>query len=80
MTDPKPALQRMHATAATMALMLGLCAPVVWYAARLLGSHGPAADLTDLSAAELLIALGLLALPFIALRRLGIAWQRSADE
>ncbi len=67
-------------TAGTVALMLCLCAPAAGYAVLLLDRHGRAAGLADLSAAEWLLALGLLALPFAALRLLRIDWQRSADE
>ncbi|MBI4988176.1 MAG: hypothetical protein HZC23_05070 [Rhodocyclales bacterium] len=55
--------------------MMGLCAPLAWYAGRLLDRHGPAASLAGLPPLELLLAVGLLALPFAALRLLGIDWQ-----
>lgn len=59
----------------TVLFMMGLCAPLAWYAGRLLDRHGPAASLAGLPPLELLLAVGLLALPFAALRLLGIDWQ-----
>lgn len=59
----------------TILFMLGLCAPLVWYAGMLPGRHGPAASLADLPPLELLLAMALLALPFAALRLLRVDWQ-----
>lgn len=59
----------------TVLFMMGLCAPLAWYAGRLLDRHGPAASLAGLPPLELLFATGLLALPFVALRLFGVAWQ-----
>lgn len=61
-------------TAPTLALMLALCAPLAGYACWLLDRHGPAASLSGLTALELLGAGGLLSLPFVALRLLGVNW------
>lgn len=61
-------------TAPTLMLMPALCGPLVGYACWLLERHGPAASLSGLSAPELLGAAGLLALPFAALRLLGVHW------
>lgn len=60
---------------ATVLLMLALCAPLAWYASRLLERHGPTASLAGLPPLELLIACCLLALPFAALRLLRVRWQ-----
>lgn len=59
----------------TVLFMMGLCAPLAWYAGRLLDRHGPAASLADLPSLELLLAAALLALPFVALRLLRVDWQ-----
>ena len=60
---------------ATVLFMMGLCAPLGWYAGRLLDRHGPTASLAGLPPLELLLAMGLLALPFVALRLLRVDWQ-----
>jgi hypothetical protein len=62
-------------TAPAIMLMLGLCAPLGGYAAWLLDRHSPAVSLIALSPLELLPAIGLLALPFVALRLLRVDWQ-----
>lgn len=61
--------------AATLLLMVALCAPLVWHADRLIARHGLAARLADLPPLELLAAFCLLALPFVALRLLRVRWQ-----
>ncbi len=55
--------------------MMGLSAPLIWYAHSLLDLHGPAASLSGLAPLELLLAMGLLALPFVVLRLLRVDWQ-----
>lgn len=62
-------------TAPVVMLMLGLCAPLGGFAAWLLDRHSPAVSLTALSPPEWLLAIGLLALPFAALRLLRVDWQ-----
>ncbi len=62
-------------TVSAIMLMLGLCAPLGGYAAWLAGHHDPAVNLAALSTLELLTAVGLLALPFAALRLLRVDWQ-----
>jgi hypothetical protein len=62
-------------TAPTIMLMLGLCAPLGGYTAWLLDRHSPAVSLAALSPLELLPAIGLLALPFVALKLLRVDWQ-----
>lgn len=62
-------------TAATVLFMMGLCAPLGWYAGRLFDRHGPTTSLAGLPPLELLLAMGLLALPFVALRLLRVDWQ-----
>lgn len=61
--------------AATILLMVALCAPLVWHVDRLIARHGLAARLIDLPPLELLAASSLLALPFVALRLLRVRWQ-----
>lgn len=61
--------------AATVPLLIGLCAPLAWQADRLIARHGFAARLADLPPLELLATFCLLALPFVALRLLRIRWQ-----
>ena len=62
-------------TGATIVFMLGLCAPLVWYTGQLHESHGPIANIAGLPPLELLLAVGLLALPFVVLKLLRIDWQ-----
>lgn len=69
--EPRPKQE----VAATILLMVGLCAPLVWYVGRLIARHGMAASLADLPPQELLAAFCLLALPFVALRLLRVRWQ-----
>lgn len=62
-------------TAATILFMMGLCVPLCWYAGHLLDRYGATASLAGLPPLELLLATGLLALPFAALRLLRVDWQ-----
>lgn len=68
---PRPPL----GVAATILLMVVLCAPLAWHADRLIARHGLAARLADLPPLELLAAFCLLVLPFVALRLLRVRWQ-----
>ncbi len=61
--------------AATVLLMIVLCAPLAWHADRLIARHGLAASLADLPPLELLAAFCLLVLPFVALRLLRVRWR-----
>ena len=66
-------------TVATILFMMGLCAPLGWYAQWLHGQYGPAANLTELAPLELLIAAVLLALPFVVLRLFRVDWQAERE-
>lgn len=68
---PQPPL----GVAATILLMVVLCAPLAWHADRLIARHGLPARLADLPPLELLTAFCLLVLPFVALRLLRVRWQ-----
>ncbi len=68
---PRPPL----GAAATILLMVVVCAPLAWHADRLIARHGLAASLVDLPPLELLTAFCLLVLPFVALRLLRVRWQ-----
>lgn len=62
-------------TKATALFIISLCLPLVWHAHLLQERLGSAASLAGLPPLELMLALGLLALPFVVLRLLRIDWQ-----